>query len=266
MGLFVKLAALFPRDPMMSRILYTHARLLAATTTLLFAANSFAADIDPKLEEVRAKVSGMFDAIDPEHVNVSPIEGWYTVQKGSIVAYISDDGRYLLQGDLIDLDSQVNLSEQSRSDIRRDLVSTLEDDEAIMFSPSVKEHTVTVFTDIDCSYCRKLHSEIGGYLDLGIEVRYVLYPRNGPASRAWTTSEEVWCASDRSSALTAAKLDREFQTSKCDTTGVSRHYMLGQDIGLSGTPAIVLEDGTLIGGYLSPAALSMRIQSVSPPQ
>lgn len=249
---------------MMSRILSTYARLLAATTTLLFAANSFAADIDPKLEEVRAKVSGMFDSISPEHVNASPIDGWYTVQKGSIVAYISDDGRYLLQGDLIDLENQVNLSEQSRSDTRRELVSALEDDEAIMFSPSAVKHTVTVFTDVDCTYCRKLHSEIDGYLDLGIEVRYVLYPRNGPASRAWTTSEEVWCASDRGSALTAAKLDREFQTSKCDTTGITRHYMLGQDIGLSGTPAIVLEDGTLIGGYLSPAALSMRIQGASP--
>lgn len=251
---------------MMIRTLSTYVRLLAATTALLFAANAFAADIDPKLEEVRAKVSGMFDAISPEHVKASPIEGWYSVQKGSIVAYISDDGRYLLQGDLIDLDNSVNLSEQSRSESRRELVSKLENDEAIMFSPSDVKHTVTVFTDIDCTYCRKLHSEIDGYLDLGIEVRYVLYPRNGPASRAWTTSEEVWCASDRGSALTAAKLDRPFKTVACDTAGISRHYMLGQDIGLSGTPAIVLEDGTLIGGYLSPAALGMRIQGASPLQ
>ena len=90
-------------------------------------------------------------------------------------------------------------------------------------------------------------------MDLGIEVRYVLYPRNGPASRAWTTSEDVLCASDRGSALTAAKLDRKFETTKCETSLLSRHYSLGQDIGLTGTPAIILEDGTLIGGYLSPA-------------
>ena len=248
----------------MSRNLISNLRLLAAATVLLFAANSFAADEDPKLEAVRAKLSEMFGSIDAQDVTASPIEGWYTIQKGSIIAYVSDDARYLLQGDLIDLDTQVNLSEQSRAVARRELVSTLSDDEAIMFSPAEVKHTVTVFTDVDCTYCRKLHSEIDGYLDLGIEVRYVLYPRNGPASKAWTTSEEVWCASDRGSALTAAKLGREFQTTKCDTGVVAQHYSLGRDIGLTGTPAIVLEDGTLIGGYMSPEALNMRIASSSP--
>jgi thiol:disulfide interchange protein DsbC len=186
------------------------------------------------------------------------------VQRGSVIAYVSDDGRYLLQGDLIDLDSQVNLSEESRAVVRRELVSTLSDDDTIKFSPTDVKHTVTVFTDIDCTYCRKLHSQIDEYMDLGIEVRYVLYPRNGPASRAWTTSEEVWCASDRGSALTAAKLDRDFQTTKCDTGGLTRNYTLGRDVGLTGTPAMVLEDGTFIGGYLSPEALSMRIERSGP--
>lgn len=248
----------------MSLNLISNLRLLAAATVLLFAANSLAADEDPKLEAVRAKISEMFGSIDAQDVTASPIEGWYTVQKGSTIAYISDDARYLLQGDLIDLDTQVNLSEQSRAAARRELVSTLSNDEAIMFSPAEVKHTVTVFTDIDCTYCRKLHSQIDGYLDLGIEVRYVLYPRNGPASRSWTTSEEVWCASDRGSALTAAKMDREFPTTKCDTGALTRHYSLGRDVGLTGTPAIVLEDGTLIGGYMSPEALNMRIASSGP--
>ena len=135
---------------------------------------------------------------------------------------------------------------------------------AILFSPGEVKHSVTVFTDIDCGYCRKLHAQIDGYLERGIEVRYVLYPRNGPASRAWSTSEDVWCSRDRGKALTAAKLDREFQTSKCDASMISTHYMLGQDVGLSGTPAIVFEDGTLVGGYLPPAALASRLESTSP--
>jgi len=248
----------------MSRNLISNLRLLAAAAVLLFAANSIAADEDPKLEAVRAKLSEMFGSIDAQDVTASPIDGWYTIQKGSIIAYVSDDARYLLQGDLIDLDTQVNLSEQRRTAARRELLSTLSNDEAIMFSPAEVKHTVTVFTDVDCTYCRKLHSEIDGYLDLGIEVRYVLYPRNGPASRAWTTSEEIWCASDRGSALTAAKLGREFQSTKCGTGVVAQHYSLGRDIGLTGTPAIVLEDGTLIGGYMSPEALSMRIATASP--
>ena len=218
-----------------------------------------AADADPKLEQVREKVSTMFEAIEPQHVNASPIDGWYTVQKGSIVAYISEDGRYLLQGDLIDLDRQVNLSELSRNDARRELIAALQDEQAILFSPSDVKHSVTVFTDIDCTYCRKLHAQIDEYLDHGIEVRYVLYPRNGPASRAWSTSEDVWCSRDRGEALTAAKLDRQFQTSKCDASMITTHYSLGRDIGLSGTPAIVFEDGTLVGGYLPPAALAARL-------
>ncbi len=238
--------------------------IAVAAAVIGYAGSAAAADADPQLEAVRAKVSSMFESIDPEHVNPSPIEGWYTVQKGSIVAYISADGRYLLQGDLIDLDLQVNLSEQSRSNARRDLVATLKDDESILFSPIDPKYSVTIFTDVDCTYCRKLHAQINEYLDRGIEVRYVLYPRNGPASRAWSKSEDVWCAENRNEALTAAKLDRKFETSACDASMIGKHYALGQGVGLNGTPAIVLEDGTLIGGYLPPAALAGRLERASP--
>jgi thiol:disulfide interchange protein DsbC len=232
----------------------------------LLAAGVNAADVDPKLEAVRAKMSGMFEFIDPEHVNQSPMDGWYTIQKGSIVAYVSDDGRYLLQGDLIDLESSVNLSEQSRSESRRALMESLDDEDAILFSPAEPKYSVTIFTDVDCTYCRKLHSQIDEYMSQGIAVRYVLYPRNGPASRAWTTSEDVLCSRDRNGALTAAKLDREFQTSKCDASMLTRHYTLGQEVGLSGTPAIVLEDGTLIGGYVTPTALGARLEMAATDQ
>lgn len=232
----------------------------AIAVTLACAAFAEAADDDAALEEVRAKITVMFQSIDPENITASPIDGWYTIQQGSIIAYVSHDGRYLLQGDLIDLDSQLNLSELSRNGSRRDLIATLGDDEAILFSPTEVKYSVTVFTDVDCTYCRKLHSQIDEYLAAGIEVRYLLYPRNGPASKSWSTSEDVWCAKNRNEALTAAKLDRGFETSKCDASEISHHYALGRDIGLSGTPAIVLQDGTLIGGYLTPAQLSMRLQ------
>jgi len=248
---------------MMSRRLNTNIRLLVSTAVLLFAANAFATETDPKLEAVRATVAEMFAFIEPQDIGPSPIEGWYTVHSGSIVAYISEDGHYLLQGDLIDLVAEVNLSEQARSKSRRELLSTVDNNDAILFSPVEVKHTVTVFTDVDCTYCRKLHSQIDDYMDLGIEVRYLLYPRNGPASRAWTTSEDVMCASDRGSALTAAKLDRKFKTSKCKSGALTQHYSLGRDVGLTGTPAIVLEDGTLIGGYVAPEALAMRIENAN---
>jgi thiol:disulfide interchange protein DsbC len=238
--------------------------LLISTLALgvLCSAVSVAAE-DAALEAVRAKIGGMFDEIDAKHVNASPIDGWYTVQKGSIVAYVSADGRYLLQGDLIDLDRQVNLSEITRNDARRDLMSAIGNDQAIVFSPAVVKHSVTIFTDVDCTYCRKLHAEIDEYMAAGIEVRYMLYPRNGPTSASWNTSENVWCARDRASALTAAKLSRKFETQSCSSNAVTESYMLGQDVGLSGTPAIVFEDGTLVSGYLPPAALSMRLDSMA---
>ena len=241
----------------MNRIATTATAVIA---TIMLPIVAFTAEADAGLEAVRSKVSEMFDMIDPNDINASPIDGWYTVQKGSIVAYVSADGRYLLQGDLIDLDRGVNLSELSRNDARRELMASLSDEDAILFSPAEVKHSVTVFTDIDCTYCRKLHSEIDQYMSQGIAVRYVLYPRNSRRSHAWTTSENVWCSNDRNSALTAAKLDREFETSSCDASMVARHYELGQNIGLTGTPAIVTEDGTLIGGYMPPAALRARLE------
>ncbi|MBT8082034.1 MAG: thioredoxin fold domain-containing protein [Gammaproteobacteria bacterium] len=238
----------------------------AIALMLLTGASAVAAEPDPALEAARAKISEMFEMIEPEDVGRSPIDGWYTIQKGSVVAYVSADARFLLQGDLIDLDSQVNLTEMSRNDARRDLMATLTDADSIVFSPAEARHEVTIFTDIDCTYCRRMHSQIDQYLEQGIAVRYLLYPRSGPNSRSWSTSEDVWCANNRNDALTAAKLDREFATQQCDASMISKHYSLGREVGLSGTPAIVLEDGTLIGGYLPPAQLGARLnQAVAHP-
>jgi thiol:disulfide interchange protein DsbC len=236
---------------------------LAVALLLLAGASAVAAEPDPALEAARAKISDMFETIEPEDIGQSPIDGWYTIQKGSVVAYVSADARYLLQGDLIDLDQQVNLTEISRNNARRDLMATLSDADSIVFAPAEAKHHVTVFTDIDCTYCRRLHNQIDEYLEQGIAVRYLLYPRNGPASSSWSTSEEVWCANNRNDALTAAKLDREFETQECDASMVSRHFSLGREVGLSGTPAIVLEDGTLIGGYLPPAQLGARLDQAA---
>jgi len=233
-------------------------RLLLATS-LMAGVHAFAAE-DAELEAVRAKINTMFETIEPENVSRSAVDGWYTVHRGAVVAYISADGRYLLQGDMIDLDSQVNLSDKTRNSARRDVMSTLQDDRTILFSPEEVKHRVTVFTDVDCTYCRKLHSQIDEYLAAGIEVRYLLYPRNGPSSSSWSTSENVWCSRDRNSALTAAKQDREFESQKCDASTISEHYLLGQKIGLTGTPAIVFDDGTLVSGYLPPANLASRLQ------
>jgi len=245
----------------MSRLTSNTVIRLTVTAAAIFAFSwAVAAEDDARLDEVRQRVGEMFDMIDPGDVKASPVEGWYTIQKGSVVAYISGDGRYLLQGDMIDLDQQVNLTEVARTDARRDLMAAITDDQFITFSPAEVKYSVSIFTDTECTYCRRLHSQIEDYMAQGIEVRYLLYPRNGPASRAWNTAEDVWCATDRQNALTMAKLDRKFDTATCDSSAVQRHYVIGRDVGLSGTPAIVLDDGTLIAGYVPPDQLAIRLE------
>ncbi len=233
---------------------------IAVYCVSMLLSQALAAEVSEELQHVRDKVTGMFDSIEPEHVNASPIDGWYMIQKGSTVAYITEDGRYLLQGDLIDLDNEINLTEASRSQSRRELMASVIADNSITFSPAETKYSVSVFTDVECTYCRRLHSQIDEYLAHGIEVRYLLYPRNGPASRSWNTSEEVWCATDRRNALTMAKLDRKFESSSCDASIIQDNYVLGKAVGLSGTPAIVFDNGTLIGGYLPPDALRERLE------
>lgn len=234
--------------------------LLLAPICGLLLSPAFAAEPEEVPAAERERIAEMFESILPEHVKPSPIDGWYTIQKSSVVAYITTDGRYLLQGDLIDLEQQVNLTEANRIDARRDVMSAVTDDQVIMFSPAEVKYSVSIFTDVECTYCRRLHSQMDEYLAHGIEVRYLLYPRSGPASRSWITAEEVWCSADRASALTMAKLDKKFETSACDASIVQDHYSMGQEVGLTGTPAIVFEDGELVAGYLPPDALRLRLE------
>lgn len=234
-------------------------KMLAIALALSSATLCFA---DEELDGVREKISGLFPEIKAEHVFPGPLDGWYTIRKGAIVAYVSADGRYLMQGDMIDLESQVNLTETSRNDARRDLMASYPDKDTIVFSPEEKRYTVSVFTDIDCTFCRRLHNQMDEYLAKGIEVRYFLYPRNGPASPSWAKAEQVWCSDDRNAALTLAKQDEDFDSHGCNPGVVNAHYALGQDVGLTGTPALVLEDGTLISGYLPPDRLEMALGQI----
>jgi thiol:disulfide interchange protein DsbC len=235
--------------------------VLASAALAFIAGPALAADDPAELQHVRETVSGMFSGIDAEDVFASEIDGWYTIRKGAVIAYISGDGRYLLQGDLIDLQSSTNLSEESRNDARVKMLSSVPAEDLIVFSPETTRHTVSVFTDIDCTFCRRLHSQIDEYMDEGIEIRYFLYPRNGPSSESWVKAQNVWCSDDRNEALTLAKLGQGFDFRDCDSSIVSSHYAIGQDVGLRGTPAIVLEDGTLFSGYLPAKQLSEAIAS-----
>lgn len=209
----------------------------------------------------RAELAKRMPGSKPEDYRPSPIDGLYEYARGADIVYVSADGRHVIDGDLFDLASAANLSEQRRREARLAMIGKLSDADMVVFGPRNARYTVTVFTDVDCTYCRKLHSEIAQYNDLGIRVRYLFYPRTGPDTESWKKAEAVWCSRDRNDALTRAKKGEVVKSTKCDAGAVVRRdYDLGQDAGLRGTPAIVMPDGEMLAGYLPPAMLLKRLQ------
>ena len=218
-----------------------------------------------KAGDNRAAIAKKLDGLKVEDVRISPVTGVYEITRGSDVSYVSSDGRYAIVGDMIDLDSDANLSENRRRVIRQHLIETVPDSEMIVFSPKDPKYTVTVFTDIDCGYCRKLHSQIAEYNRLGIRVRYLFFPRSGPDTESWHKAEAVWCASNRNEALTKAKQGEAIQSKDCGANNiVARDYELGHKLAVDGTPAIFLSTGEMLPGYAPPGQLAKYLKTGQP--
>lgn len=237
-------------------------RLMTAFALCAAAPALMAAD-DASLAAAKARIAEKYPQVRAEDIHQSPIEGLLEVAVGGQIAYLTADGRHLVQGEIIDLDANVNLTEQRRGKARTAALAAVAEKDMIIFSPEKVKHTITVFTDVDCGYCRKLHSEMSKLNALGLRVRYVFYPRSGPDTPSWEMAEKVWCADDRNAAITAAKAEQPFESKPCDDTPIMQHWELGQAVGLTGTPAILTENGDLIAGYLPAAALAERIDTLA---
>jgi thiol:disulfide interchange protein DsbC len=209
-------------------------------------------------ELTREQLASRLNGIAAEDITDAPIAGIYQVAVGANVAYVTKDGRYIIRGDIYDAETSANVSEETRAHARASLLSTVDPKTMIVFKPASGEvkHTVTIFTDVDCGYCRQFHREIDKVTALGIEVHYLFYPRTGPNTESWTKADQVWCAPDHNAALTRAKLGGELPKAAGCATPVAEHYDLGQRIGVRGTPAVFNEAGDLLGGYLPPATLA----------
>src|SRR5579872_5352904 len=206
------------------------ALLLIATGILAPFALAVAQDAKP---DVRAELARKMGA-KAEDLHPSPIPGMFELMRGTDAAYVSTDGKYAIAGDLYDLTSNDDLTESRRRDMRLKLLAGVPESQMVIFGPKDARHTVTVFTDVDCAYCRKLHSQIAEYNRLGVRVRYMLYPRTGPDTVSWTKAEQVWCSPDRNDALTRAKLGQELKTKACPNNPVARTYAVGRDFELQG--------------------------------
>lgn len=202
--------------------------------------------------------------VKPDSVTPSPLPGIYEVVLGSRVLYLSQDGRYLIQGDLVDLSTRDNVTENRRDALRAKAVAAVGEDNMVVFAPDgPARHTVTVFTDIDCGYCRKLHQEIAEYNKQGIKVRYMWYPRAGVGSDSYDKAVAVWCAADRRDALTRAKRGEEIEHKSCENP-VKAQFELGQALGVRGTPSMILEGGQMVPGYVPAAKLAQMLDGAKP--
>lgn len=197
-------------------------------------------------------------------VEASPLSGYRQVIVGGQLVYVSDDGKYLLQGSMLDTRTKRDVTAERLAVKSKEMVDAVPLSKRIVFAPAKPKYKVTVFTDLDCGYCRKLHSQIAEYNKRGIEVDYLFFPRTGIGSPSYDKAVSVWCAKDRKAAFTAAKSGVDPKPLKCDNP-VAAQFTLGTQVGVDGTPAIFAPDGTRIGGYLAPDQLLSKLQSMGAP-
>ena len=215
------------------------------------------ADEKEDLQRVKQLIEKNIPNIDISSIEKSKMPGVYEILSSGKILYVSEDGNYLISGKLFAIDKGIkDLTTESmqRFDainlpMRRDTLSGVSEDDMIVFKADKEKHRITVFTDVDCSFCRKLHKEMGSYNKLGITVQYMGFPRAGLGSPSHKKLQTVWCAKDQHAAMDRAKIDRKFGTDTCDDP-LAEHLKIVKEFGLSGTPAIILKSGQLIAGFV----------------
>jgi len=209
-----------------------------------------------------ANLASYFPDVKPDNVRLTPIDGIYEVLVDAQLFYFSDDARYLIDGKMIDLKTKTNLTTPSLNNARLNLSKVISEDNMIVFSPENPKYTVTVFTDIDCGYCRKMHSQIEEYNKLGIAIRYLFFPRAGFNSGSYWKAVSVWCSDDQKKALTDSKKGKQLDKKSCKNP-VEEHLKLVKRLDISGTPAILFSKGQLIMSYIPPAELLKLLQRIN---
>ncbi len=211
--------------------------------------------------------NNLIQGVTIEKVQPSAIEGMYEVfvKESLYPIFLSKDGKYMLEGNAIDLVKGVNLSESYVNAKNKEKIETLDEKDMLVYKAPDEKYVVTIFTTTDCPFCRRLHSQMDEYLAEGITVRYIGFPFRGLASEGYTDLVSIWCSADRKAALDGAfkfadgKGGAAPKSSSC-TNPIQDQYQLGIEMGVSGTPAIVLADGSIVAGYLPAKELAKRLE------
>ncbi len=214
---------------------------------------------DEGVETLVKKLGTTFPGISADNIRQTPAAGIYEISvktpRGMVFGHSTGDGQYFIDGDLIEVSTGRSITEERRKSARLARLEEVGEDKMIVFKAPNEKHVMTVFTDIDCGYCRKLHREMADYHAKGISVRYLFYPRSGPNTPSFAKAEAVWCAEDQQVAMTQAKNGQDVKGPAC-VSPIREHYDLGQEFGVRGTPALILDDGALQPGYVPAARLA----------
>ncbi len=233
--------------------------ILAVLTALTLTAGLAVAD---EAATIRAALAKVLPEFKPTSVQPTPMKGLYQVDIGPQVMFVTGDGRYLIDGAIVDLETRENIAERAQATARARSINQVGAEKMIVFNAPSPQHTVTVFTDIDCGYCRKLHEQMQAYNDAGISVQYLFYPRAGTGSESFDKAVSVWCADDQQAAMTEAKAGAKMPKRNCRNP-VSEHMELGELMGIRGTPAIVLDSGEMVPGYVEPKRLVSLLEQAA---
>ncbi len=238
-----------------------HKLIISVIVTAFYIAPTWAGEAE-ELANIEQRLTGLAPQEQPDVIRPAVVPELYEVIYGTEVFYLSADGRYMLQGSLLDLETGENLTRLTRNGIRKKLLGGMDAAEMIIFAPEKPRHVLTVFTDVDCTYCRKLHAEMAQLNSYGIAIRYMMFPRTGANTPAYQKAISVWCAEDQRAALTAAKAGKSVPQATCNNP-VEAQFLIGKRLGVTGTPALLMADGSLVLGYRSAKDIATMLDSMS---
>ncbi|AWL11011.1 Protein disulfide-isomerase [Saliniradius amylolyticus] len=230
-----------------------------ASLTLAALVSAFAVEAETDTEQqLKTTLSDQL-GMKVTSLEPAPVEGLYQAVTSRGLFYVSTDGGYLIHGRVYNINKGLlNETEQALAEIRLEGLEQFQDS-TIEFKADDERHVITVFTDISCGYCRKLHSQIDEYNRRGITVRYLAFPRGGLNTQTYKDMVSVWCSDEPKATLTAAKAGDNIPANSCENK-VRQQYEFGQKVGVNGTPALILDDGSMIPGYQPPARLEQALQ------